>query len=68
MNRAAREDLVRVVELDGAEWLHFDPLPPDVAIIRGTSADARGNVSMEHEAAPLGTLDLALPRAMPTAW
>jgi propionate CoA-transferase len=60
MNGAAREDLVRVVELDGAEWLHFRPLPPDVAIIRGTSADARGNVSMEHEAAPLGTLDLAL--------
>ena len=31
-----------------------------MAIIRGTSADARGNVSMEHEAAPLGALDLAL--------
>ena len=31
-----------------------------MAIIRGTTADARGNVSMEHEAAPLGTLDLAL--------
>ena len=60
MNRAAREDLVRVVEFDGAEWLHFRPLPPDVAIIRGTTADARGNVSMEHEAAPLGALDLAL--------
>jgi acyl CoA:acetate/3-ketoacid CoA transferase len=60
MNGAAREDLVRVVDLDGAKWLHFSPLRPDVAIIRGTSADARGNVSMEHEAAPLGTLDLAL--------
>ena len=23
MNGAAREDLVRVVDLDGAEWLHF---------------------------------------------
>jgi acyl CoA:acetate/3-ketoacid CoA transferase len=60
MNRAAREDIVRVVELDGAEWLHLRPLAPDVAIIRGTSADVRGNVSMEHEAAPLGALDLAL--------
>jgi propionate CoA-transferase len=60
MNRAAREDIVRVVEFDGGEWLHFRPIAPDVAIIRGTSADARGNVSMEHEAAPLGTLDLAL--------
>ena len=60
MNRAAREDLVRVVDFDGAEWLHLRPLAPDVAIIRGTSADPRGNVSMEQEAAPLGTLDLAL--------
>ena len=60
MNRAAGADIVRVVEFDGGEWLHFRPLPLDVAIIRGTTADMRGNVSMEHEAAPLGTLDLAL--------
>ena len=60
MNRAAREDLVRVLELDGAEWLHFRPLSPDVAIVRGSTADARGNISMKHEAAPLGALDLAL--------
>jgi propionate CoA-transferase len=60
MNRAAREHIVRLVELDGKEWLHIKNIPPDVAIIRGTTADARGNISMEHEAAPLGTLDLAL--------
>jgi acyl CoA:acetate/3-ketoacid CoA transferase len=60
MNRAAHEDIVRVVEFDGDEWLHFRPIAPDVAIIRGTAADARGNVSMTREAAPLGTLDLAL--------
>ena len=60
MNRAATDDLVRLVELDGEEWLRFRPLAPDVAIIRGSVADARGNVSMIEEAAPLGTLDLAL--------
>lgn len=60
MNRAAREDLVRVVEFDGEEWLHFRPIAPDVAIIRGTAADERGNLSMTREAAPLGTLELAL--------
>jgi len=60
MNRAARDDLVRLLELDGEAWLHLPPIAPDVAIIRGTAADARGNVSMAEEAAPLGTLDLAL--------
>jgi len=60
MNRAAGEDLVSMVELDGEEWLRFRPIAPDVAIIRGSTADGRGNVSMAHEAAPLGTLDLAL--------
>jgi acyl CoA:acetate/3-ketoacid CoA transferase len=60
MNRAAHDELVRLVEFDGGEWLHLRPLAPDVAIIRGTSADRRGNISMEHEAAPLGTFDLAL--------
>jgi propionate CoA-transferase len=60
MNRAAQENIVGLVELDGKEWLHIKNIPPDVAIIRGTTADARGNISMEHEAAPLGAIDLAL--------
>jgi acyl CoA:acetate/3-ketoacid CoA transferase len=60
MNRAARADIVKLVELDGKEWLHLPNIPPDVAIIRGTTADARGNVSMELEAAPLGVIDMAL--------
>jgi propionate CoA-transferase len=60
MNRAAKDDVVRLVEFDGDEWLHFRPIAPDVAIIRGTAADPRGNVSMAEEAAPLGALDLAL--------
>jgi acyl CoA:acetate/3-ketoacid CoA transferase len=60
MNRAATDQLVRVLELDGEEWLHLPPIAPDVAIIRGSAADERGNLSMTEEAAPLGTLDLAL--------
>jgi propionate CoA-transferase len=60
MNRAAKDDIVKLIELDGKEWLHLPNIPPDVAIIRGTTADARGNISMEHEAAPLGVIDVAL--------
>jgi propionate CoA-transferase len=60
MNDAAREDIVRRVEFDGGEWLHFPNVYPQVAVIRGTTADEAGNISMEHEGAYLGNLDVAL--------
>jgi propionate CoA-transferase len=60
MNRAAADDLVRLVEFEGEEWLYIPALRPDVAIIRATTGDGRGNLSMEREAAPLGALELAL--------
>lgn len=59
LNARTREDLVEVVEFDGAEWLAFRVLPIDVAIIRGTTADEAGNISMEHEPAFLEPLALA---------
>ena len=60
MNDATREDLVRVVEFDGQEWLYMRSIPVDVAIIRATTADELGNLTMEHEGAPLGAYDQAL--------
>lgn len=60
MNEATRDEIVRVVEFAGEEWLHFRNFYPAVGIVRGTSADPDGNVSMEHEGAPLGALDVAL--------
>jgi propionate CoA-transferase len=49
---SAREDLVELVTLGGEEWLRYKPLVLDVAILRGTTADEDGNVSMEQEAIP----------------
>lgn len=60
MNDAARPDIVRLVEFGGEEWLHFPNLYPNVGIVRGTTADANGNITMEHEGAVLGNLDVAL--------
>lgn len=59
-NAAAREPLCQVVSLAGREWLFYPALKVDVAIIRGTSADERGNISIEHEPASLGIYYLAL--------
>jgi acyl CoA:acetate/3-ketoacid CoA transferase len=60
MNEATREEIARVIELDGEEWLFFPALRIDVAIVRGTTADELGNISMEHEGAYLGGLEQAL--------
>jgi propionate CoA-transferase len=60
MNDFTREDLVQLVEFDGEEWLYIRSLHPQIAIIRGTTADEFGNISMEHEGAYLGALDQAL--------
>jgi len=60
MNEATKEDLVQLVEFDGDEWLYLRAIPIDVAIIRGTTADELGNISMEHEGAYLGALEQAI--------
>jgi len=59
LNSTTPDDLVRVEQFDGEEWLFYPALVPDVAIIRATSADEHGNLSTEHEGSPLGALDQA---------
>lgn len=60
VNDVTKEDLVKVVELEGEEYLYY-PVPKfDVAIIRGTTADEKGNISMEHEATPLEMRTIAM--------
>jgi acyl CoA:acetate/3-ketoacid CoA transferase len=60
MNSCTVEEIVRVVNFEGEEWLFFPSIRPDVAIIRATTADEHGNLTMEHEGAYLGALDQAL--------
>ena len=57
---AARHPVVRKEHFDGRDWLYFPAVVPDVAIIRATTADERGNLTYEHEGALLGGLDQAL--------
>jgi propionate CoA-transferase len=55
-----KEDIVEVIELDGKEYLFYRSFPINVAIIRGTTADEWGNISIEEEPASLGILDMAM--------
>lgn len=61
MNEAAStEPLVKRMEFEGEDWLYFPALKPDVAIIRATTGDQRGNLSFESEGAYLGAMEMAL--------
>ncbi|MBY5325588.1 acyl CoA:acetate/3-ketoacid CoA transferase [Rhizobium leguminosarum] len=60
MNSNTTEDLVEMVETHGEERLLYNAFPIDVVILRGTTADPSGNVTMEKEAATLDNLSLAM--------
>ncbi|MDZ7599197.1 MAG: CoA-transferase [Desulfobacterales bacterium] len=60
INALTTEEIVELVAFDGHEYLAYKPLPIDIAIIRGTTGDMDGNISMEKEALFLEALPMAM--------
>ncbi len=59
LNARTTEELVELVMLGGKECLFYPAFPLDCAILRGTSCDPDGNISMEHEVFHNDVLSLA---------
>jgi propionate CoA-transferase len=59
LNARTTEELVRRIAIDGEDYLLYKAFPIQIAIIRGTTADPDGNISMEREALTLEALALA---------
>lgn len=60
VNAAAKEDLVEAIRIAHEDYLLFRRFPIHVALIRGTTADPDGNITMERESLRLETLAMAL--------
>ena len=60
VNAAAQDDIVELVTLGGEESLFFKAIPINVALIRATTSDPDGNVTMERESLRLECLAMAL--------
>lgn len=55
-----QEDLMTVETLQGEEWLFYKNIGIDVAVIKATYADEKGNLAFTHEPMNLQSLTMAI--------
>jgi propionate CoA-transferase len=60
VNARTTEDIVELLTIGGEEALFFKTFPIHVGIIRATTADLNGNLTMEREALTLEALAIAM--------
>ena len=60
LNTRSTEDLVERVIFAGREFLFYKTVPINIALLKATTADDHGNLSMENEPVTLGVLSLAI--------
>ncbi|MFN3868771.1 MAG: acyl CoA:acetate/3-ketoacid CoA transferase, partial [Hyphomicrobiaceae bacterium] len=60
INARTTKEQVSRVDIDGEEFLLYRTFPINVAIVRGTTADPDGNITMEREALTLEALSIAM--------
>jgi propionate CoA-transferase len=60
INAATTEDVVELMPIHGKEYLFYKTHPIHAALIRGTTADPDGNITMEKEALTLEVQAIAM--------
>ncbi|MEL6645552.1 MAG: CoA-transferase [Pseudomonadota bacterium] len=60
INEISTEEMVELMEISGDEHLFYPARPIDVALLRGTTADQAGNITMEREALVIDNLAQAM--------
>ncbi len=60
INKRTTEELVEHITIHGQDYLFYNALPIQIGIIRGTTADPDGNITMEREALTLEAQAIAM--------
>ena len=60
INSITKKDIVELKIIDGEEYLFYRTFPIHVGVVRGTTADLDGNITMEKEALTLDALAIAM--------
>ena len=59
MNRVTTEERFKVIEFEGEEYLFFKSFPVNLAMIRGTTIDENGNLTLDKDGMFLEQLQVA---------
>ena len=60
LNNCSKRDLVEMLKIDGKEYLLYKTFPIHACLLRATTSDEHGNMTMEKEALTLDTLAIAM--------
>lgn len=60
LNDISKEPLTKVMEIDGEEYLFYKAVKPTFTMLRGTTADCNGNITLENEALFLDAYSAAM--------
>ena len=60
LTKSQGEDIITLMNVEGEDYLFYKAFPINVALLRGTTADADGNITMEKEAMTLDALSMAM--------
>jgi propionate CoA-transferase len=59
INEITKEDLIKLINIEDEEYLFLKSFPLNVALLRGTTADEEGNITLEKEALTIESLAIA---------